>query len=40
MHIAPEVLGELRKVCRDNIVDLRVTSDRRLGLMPLAPARR
>jgi hypothetical protein len=40
MHIAPDVLGELRKACWDNDNTLRVTPDRLLGLAPLAPALR
>ena len=40
MHFAPEVLRELRQVCRDNDVDLRWTPDRLLTLMPIGPARR
>jgi|LauGreDrversion4_2_1035121.scaffolds.fasta_scaffold1184782_1 hypothetical protein len=40
MHIAPDVLGELRVACRDNNVLLHVTPDHLLGLAPIAPARR
>ena len=40
MHIAPEVLGELREECRDNDVQLRVTPVHLLGLAPIAPAQR
>ena len=40
MNFAPEVLRELRQVCRDNDVDLRWTPDGLLTLMPIGPARR
>ena len=40
MHIAPDVLCELREACRDNDVQFRVTPVHLIGLAPIAPARR
>ncbi len=40
MHIAPDILGELRAACLDNDVQLRVTPVHLLGLASITPARR